>query len=209
MEPLTAGDFTEAEDPHALFAAWMAEAVAAEPRDPNAIALATVDADGLPDVRMVLLKEVDEQGFTFYTNRESAKGEALAANPQAAFVLYWKSLNRQIRVRGPVEFVSDAEADAYFASRHPRSRLGAWASRQSRPLASREDLERKVEDLEQRFRDGPIPRPPYWRGYRVRPASIEFWQDRASRLHDRIVFRCGPEGGWTKQRLNQIGRAHV
>ncbi len=202
MNALIPGDFTLSDDPDALFAAWMAEAREGEPRDPNAIALATVDRDGCPDVRMVLLKGTDSRGFVFYTNAESAKGLELAAHPEAAFVLYWKSLNRQIRVRGSVETVSDQESDAYFASRHPRSRVGAIASRQSRPLDSREALERKVAELEREYGDGPIPRPPYWHGFRVRPYAIEFWADRPSRLHDRIVFRReGIEGSWTKQRL--------
>ncbi len=201
MNALISSDFTECEDPDVLFDAWMAEAGESEPRDPNAIALATVDRSGCPDVRMVLLKGKDRRGFVFYTNVESAKGQELAANPQAAFVLYWKSLNRQVRVRGSVEPVTDAEADAYFASRHPKSRIGAWASQQSRPLESRALLERDVASLEERFGDGPIPRPAYWRGFRVLPSEIEFWADRASRLHDRIVFRRDEEGAWTKQRL--------
>lgn len=207
MNALTPDDFTLGEDPEALFDAWMAEAEASEPRDPNAIALATVDSDGRPDVRTVLLKGKDAGGFVFYTNAESAKGEELAAHAEAAFVLYWKSLNRQIRVRGHVEAVSGAESDAYFASRHPRSRLGAIASRQSRPLDSRATLERAVEELAARYRDRPIPRPDHWHGFRVRPYQIEFWADRANRLHDRIVFRRPdaaapwPTAAWTKQRL--------
>ena len=201
VDALISGDFTLDEDPDALFDAWLAEATDSEPRDPNAIALATVDHDGCPDVRMVLLKGKDPRGFVFYTNAESAKGQELAANAQAAFVLYWKSLNRQVRVRGKVEPVTDAEADAYFASRHPKSRIGAWASQQSRPLESRALLERDVAALEQRFGDGPIPRPLYWRGFRVMPFAIEFWADRPSRLHDRIVFRRDEGGAWTKQRL--------
>ncbi len=202
MNALIPGDFTLSEDPDALYEAWMAEAKESEPRDPNAIALATVDRDGRPDVRTVLLKGKDERGFVFFTNAESAKGEQLAAHAEAAFVLYWKSLNRQIRVRGAVEPVSDAESDAYFDSRHPRSRVGAIASRQSRPLDSRATLETAVSELEARYGDGPIPRPGHWHGFRIRPSAIEFWADRANRLHDRIVFRRdGAEGAWSKQRL--------
>ena len=202
MQALTSRDFTEADDPDALFDAWMKEAEASEPRDPNAIAVATVDPDGLPDVRMVLLKDKDSRGFTFYTNRDSAKGRELAGNAQAAFVLYWKTLNRQIRVRGSVEAVSEAESDRYFQSRHPKSRIGAWASQQSRPLDARATLERRVADYEAEFGDGPIPRPAYWQGFRIKPLSIEFWADRPSRLHDRIVFRRGRESEpWSKQRL--------
>lgn len=207
MNALIASDFTQCDDPDALFDAWMADATAAEPRDPNAIALATVDRDGRPDVRTVLLKTKDDRGFVFFTNAGSAKGEDLAAHAEAAFVLYWKSLNRQIRVRGAVEPVSDAESDAYFHSRHPRSRLGAIASRQSRPLDSRATLEAAVAELEERYRGQTIPRPAHWRGYRVKPRQIEFWADRDNRLHDRVVFRRdGTEGPWptatwTKQRL--------
>lgn len=202
MNSLTADAFAASSDPLVWFETWMAEAEASEPRDPNAIALATVDADGLPDVRVVLLKQVDPQGFVFFTNAESAKGQQMAGNRQAAFVLYWKSLNRQIRVRGAIEGVGDAEADAYFETRHPLSRIGAWASRQSRPLGSREELERAVAELEQKFGSGPVPRPAYWRGFRLRPRSIEFWQDRPSRLHDRIRFdRAEADDGWTAQRL--------
>lgn len=202
MNALIPGDFTLSDDPDALFDAWMEEAKGSEPRDPNAIQLATVDRDGRPDVRTVLLKGKDARGFTFYTNAESAKGQELALNMQAAFVLYWKSLNRQIRVRGSVEAVSDAESDAYFDSRHPRSRLGAIASRQSRPLPSRATLEDRVAELEAEYAGKPIPRPAHWHGFRVRPYQIEFWADRDNRLHDRILFsRDGVEGPWGKQRL--------
>ncbi len=202
MNALNSSDFTLSDDPDALFDSWMAEARDSEPRDPNAIQLATVDREGRPDVRTVLLKGKDPRGFTFYSNAESAKGEQLAARAEAAFVLYWKTLTRQIRVRGAVESVSEAESDAYFDSRHPRSRLGAIASRQSRPLDGRATLEDRVAELEAEYRDRPIPRPAYWHGFRVRPRQIEFWADRDNRLHDRIVFRRdGVDGAWTKQRL--------
>lgn len=194
------GDFTRATDPVALFAAWMREAEASEPEDPNAMALATADADGLPDVRVVLLKAYDARGFVFYTNVDSTKGEELAANPQAALVLHWKSLRRQIRARGPVERVTDEEADAYFASRRRESRIGAIASQQSRPLADRETLMGEVAVLTERFGDGPVPRPSNWTGFRIVPTMIEFWQNGDFRLHDRVRFLRDGEG-WRGQRL--------
>jgi pyridoxamine 5'-phosphate oxidase len=195
-------DFTEACDPFPLFRSWMAEAVAGEPADPEAMALATVDAQGLPNMRMILLKGADERGFVFYTNCESAKGLELAAQPKAALLFYWKSLGRQIRIRGPVEPTTEAEADAYFATRHRESRIGACASAQSRPLASRASLEAEVERLTQAFGDGAVPRPAYWRGYRLVPLEIEFWRNGPFRLHDRIVFRrASPQDPWTKTRL--------
>ena len=195
-------DFTEANDPFALFRSWMTEAQAAEPIDPEAMAVATVDPDGLPNVRMILLKGADRDGFVFYTNRESAKGRELGATPKAALLFYWKSLGRQICIRGPVEPATDAEADAYFATRHPASRIGACASQQSRPLASRAVLEAEVERLTKAFGSGDIPRPAYWRGYRLVPTEIEFWRAGAFRLHDRIVFRrASPRDSWTKTRL--------
>jgi len=195
-------DFTEATDPFALFRSWMAEAEASEPVDPEAMALATADAQGLPNVRMILLKGADERGFVFYSNCESAKGEELAANPQAALLFYWKSLGRQVRVRGPIEPASEAEADAYFATRHRESRIGACASAQSRPLASRAVLEAEVERLTMQFGDGDVARPAYWCGYRLIPLEIEFWKNGAFRLHDRIVFRrASPQDPWTKTRL--------
>ena len=210
MAALTASDLTqdltrglsEADEPFALFAAWLAAAEKSEPNDPNAMALATVDAEGLPDVRMVLLKAATTDGFVFYSNRESAKGNELAANMKAALLFHWKSLRRQVRIRGKVELVSDAEADAYFASRPLQSRIGAWASAQSRPLESRFALETAVAKYAAKFALGTVPRPPYWIGYRVRPAAIEFWSDGAFRLHDRILFRrSSSDAAWTKERL--------
>ncbi|MGH6867003.1 MAG: pyridoxamine 5'-phosphate oxidase [Methyloceanibacter sp.] len=195
-------DFTGAEEPFALFRSWLAEAEASEPVDPEAMALATVDAAGLPNVRMILLKSADERGFVFYTNSESAKGAELAGNAKAALLFYWKSLGRQIRVRGIVEAAAEAEADAYFATRHRDSRIGAWASSQSRPLQSRAVLEQAVQDLVRKFGAGDVSRPAYWRGYRVIPLEIEFWRSGAFRLHDRIVFRRElPDGAWRKTRL--------
>lgn len=202
VQQLTQSDFTAAEEPFALFDEWFAEAQAREINDPNAMALATVDADGLPNVRMVLLKGVERGGFVFYTNAESAKGQELAHGMKAAVVLHWKSLRRQVRLRGPVEIVSAAEADAYFHSRPVQSRLGAWASKQSRPLESRFALEKAVAKLAMQYALGEVPRPPYWNGYRLKPTSFEFWKDGAFRLHDRIAFRRpAPEGEWTKERL--------
>ncbi len=202
MNELTGRDFTEAAEPFDLFASWFAEAQKSEPNDPEAVALATADADGLPDVRMVLLKEASPAGFVFYSNAESAKGRELEANPKAAGVMHWKSLRRQVRFRGAVERVSDADADAYFASRALQSRLGAWASQQSRPLESRFALEKSVAKYAAKFALGTIPRPPYWGGYRIRPIYLEFWSDGAFRLHDRIVFRREtPDAPWRKERL--------
>jgi pyridoxamine 5'-phosphate oxidase len=189
-----------ATDPYALFDEWFAEAVAKEPNDANAMALATVDANGMPDVRMVLLKGVDAGGFVFYTNLQSAKGRELADNPKAALLFHWKSLRRQVRVRGPVSPVSDAEADAYFATRARPAQLGAWASDQSRPLSDRLALEKKIAEVGLRFGLGKVPRPPHWSGFRVAPDSIEFWRNRPFRLHERLVFERASDA-WTTHRL--------
>ncbi|HEY5072421.1 MAG TPA: pyridoxamine 5'-phosphate oxidase [Caulobacteraceae bacterium] len=187
-------------DPIALFREWMLQAIAADPDLANAMSLATVDADGLPDCRMVLLKGVDAGGFVFYTNIESAKGVELAANPKAALCFHWKALGRQVRVRGDVEAVSEADADAYFATRARSAQIGAWASDQSRPLPDGRALERRVVAAGLRFGVRRVPRPPHWSGYRVRPTSIEFWRERAFRLHERLVYERDGQG-WTTRRL--------
>ena len=196
----TLREFTGATDPIALFDTWLQEAVESEPNDPTAVALATVDRDGLPNVRMVLLKGFDQRGFVFYTNFESAKGEEITATMKAAMCFHWKSRRRQVRLRGPVEIVTPEEADAYFASRPRGSRIGAWASAQSRPLDSRRTLEAAVAELEAKYGGDDIPRPAHWSGFRIKPVTIEFWQDGAFRLHDRIVFaRAGDR--WETTRL--------
>jgi pyridoxamine 5'-phosphate oxidase len=189
-----------ATDPFALFADWFAEALKSEVNDGNAMAVATVDADGLPDVRMVLLKDWDARGLVFYTNFESAKGRQLLAHPQAAALFHWKSLRRQVRVRGPVREVSAAEADAYFASRARSAQIGAWASDQSRPMTDRLELEKRIAAVGLRFGLKAPPRPPNWSGFRLEPQAFEFWRDRPFRLHERLVFHRAA-GGWTTERL--------
>jgi pyridoxamine 5'-phosphate oxidase len=183
-------------DPHAIFEEWLAEARLAEPNDPTAMALATADGEGRPSVRMVLLKGHDGSGFVFYSNLDSRKGGELAANPRAALLFHWKSLRRQVRVEGPVEAVSETEADAYFASRARDSQLGAWASDQSRPLESRAVFEDRYEQMKTRFEGGDVPRPERWSGWRVIPERIEFWTSRDHRLHDRRLFTRSDGGAW-------------
>ncbi len=192
---------TEGEDPIALFERWLAEVSETEPSNPTACALASADSQGRPSVRMVLLKGVNERGFTFYTNLESRKAGELDSNPWASLCFYWKSLARQVRVEGAVERVSDSEADAYFASRPRLSRIGAWASKQSQPLEGRFELEKRVAEYTAKFHVGHVPRPDFWSGYRILPQCIEFWEERQFRLHERVLFSAADGGGWTMQRL--------
>jgi len=187
-------------DPFKQFDTWFAEAAASEPNDANAMTLATCSAEGVPSARIVLLKGHDARGFVFYSNQQSHKGADLAANPQAALLFHWKSLGRQVRIEGAVETVTDAEADAYYASRPRVSRLGAWASLQSRPLAGRAELERRVAEAEARYPGEAIPRPPHWSGWRVLPTYFEFWQDMPFRLHDRSIY-AAHAGGWVRGKL--------
>ncbi len=187
-------------EPYDLFRKWLAEAEASEPNDANAMAIASVDADGQPSVRMVLLKDADIRGFVFYTNYESRKGRQLLETRKAALVLHWKTLGRQVRAEGSVETVTDEEADAYFASRHRSSQIGAWASQQSRPLESRFELEKRVALFAAKYAIGTVPRPPYWSGFRVVPERIEFWENKPFRLHDRLVYHRAGDG-WTTEKL--------
>lgn len=198
---LTSSNLDEAGDPFPLFAEWLAEAEKSEPNDPTAMALATVDELGMPDVRMVLLKEFSSRGFVFYTNLESRKGRELEGHPMAALCMHWKSLRRQVRVRGTVERVTEAEADAYFASRPRLARIGAWASKQSEPLQGRFELEKAVAFYAARYAVGEVPRPSHWSGFRIVPQEIEFWRDGAFRLHERLRFSSVASGGWSKEWL--------
>ena len=202
---LTTGDFTEADEPLRLFAAWFEEAVRGEPRDPTAMSLATVDADGRPNVRMVLMKGFDERGFVFYTNLESRKAQEIAANPHVSLLFPWQDLQRQVRVEGPASPVSAEENEAYFASRPRESQLGAWASPQSRVVASRSALDERYGGVLAQFAEvDAVPLPPFWGGLRVEPETVEFWQGRKGRMHDRLVYRrdaADPSAPWTVDRL--------
>jgi pyridoxamine 5'-phosphate oxidase len=201
-QELETDGFAEQAEPIALFIGWLEEASRREPADPNAMTLATVDADGQPDARTVLLKGVDEAGFVFYTNLDSAKGRQLAANPQAALLFHWKSLHRQVRVRGAVEPVGEAEADAYFATRARASQIGAWASQQSQPMEDALALEKALVRYGAKFGLGEVPRPPRWSGYRLAPLTMEFWRSRRFRLHERLAFlRASPADPWSTARL--------
>jgi pyridoxamine 5'-phosphate oxidase len=190
-----------ASSPFAQFQDWLTEAEKTEPKDPNAMIVATATPDGRPSARAILLKDFDDRGFVFYTNKESRKSEELAVNANVFLLFYWKSLGRQVRIEGTVEHVTDAEADSYYVSRPRISRLGAWASQQSRPLPTRSLLEERLAQAEQRYPGDDIPRPDYWSGYRVLPVSFEFWQDMPYRLHDRTVYRRAADGAWEQSKL--------
>jgi pyridoxamine 5'-phosphate oxidase len=200
--PVDDGGISVRDDPLALFRQWLEEARASEVNEPEAMSVASVDASGRPNVRMVLLKHADASGFVFYTNLESAKGQELQGQPHAALCFHWKSVRKQIRVRGPVTIVSDAEADAYFATRPRDSQIGAWASAQSRPMEGRFAFEREIAKYATKYALAKVPRPPCWSGFRVTPLEIEFWRDRPFRLHDRLVYRrAAPEAPWRTERL--------